>query len=219
MTDKAGKVAILGGSGLTGGPLINEALQQGYTVRALARDPASLPVTHRRLEVVTGDATQGKDIETLLQGCSAVLSALGPTGQGDKGVVPRICSTATGNLIEKMGDAEITRYILVSSAGLVLPDDKRRGVHGLYSKFITPLLSRELLKDKKREYRLLAASQLNWTIVRCPKIKQGKRLQALMINTKTLPGGKVRAAELTKFMVEQLVETKYERQGVFVASA
>jgi len=218
MTDKVGKVAILGGTGLAGGPLVNEALHQGYTVRALVRESSELPVTHRRLEIVKGDAARGEDIEELLQGCSAVLSAVGPAAQGDKNIDPQICSTATGNLIEKMGKAEITRYVLVSSAGLVLRDDRRTGVHGLYSKFITPLLYGKLLKDKKREFRLLAASQLNWTLVRCPTIKQGKRLEAIRVNRITVPGGKVRTAELAKFIVEQLEDTEFERQGVFVAS-
>ncbi len=218
MTDKLGKVAILGGTGLAGGPIINEALHQGYTVRALVRESSELQLTHRRLEVITGDAARGEDIEKLLQGCSAVLSAVGPAAQGDKDVDPQICSTATGHLIEKMSAANITRYILVSSAGLVMPADKRSGAYGLYSKFITPLLYGKLLKDKKREYRLLSASQLNWTIVRCPKIKQGKRLETLLANKITVPGGKVRTAELAQFIVAQLVESEFEREGVFVAS-
>lgn len=219
MTDESGKVAILGGSGLTGVPLINEALSQGYTIRALVRDPSSLQLVHRRLEILEGDAADGNSIEEVIKGCSAVLSAIGPRAQGDKEADPMICSTSTGHLIEKMGDAGITRYVAVSAAGLVMPADKRTSVFGLLSKFIDPLVSGELIKDKKREYRLLAASDLNWTLIRCPKIKDGKYLNEVKVNTLTVPGGKVRTAELAKFIVEQLVETEFEREGVFVASA
>lgn len=218
MSDTSGKVAILGGSGLSGLALINEALYQGYTVRALVRDPAKLSVSHRRLELVEGNADDSDAIETLVQGCSAVISTLGPTGKNKAAAKAMICSTATGHLIEKMGASDLTRYILVSAASLVMPADKRTNLFGLITKYIGPLMLGDIIKDKKREYRLLAASDLNWTLVRCPSIKEGKYLNNVKVNRRTVPGGKVRTGELARFLVEQLVNTEFDREGIFVAS-
>lgn len=218
MASETGKLAILGGSGLTGVALINEALYQGYSVRALVRDPTSINISHRRLEIIEGNADDSAAIETLLQGCAAVISALGPTGRSKSAAKAMICSTATGHLIEKMGDAGITRYILVSAASLVMPADKRTNLFGLLTKYVGSLVLGDIIKDKKREYRLLAASDLNWTLVRCPSIKEGKFTNEVKVNRLTVPGGKVRNAELARFLVEQLVNTEFEHEGVFVAS-
>ena len=219
MASESGKLAILGGSGLTGVALINEALYQGYSVRALVRDPTSLNISHRRLEIVEGNADDSEAIETLLKGCAAVISALGPTGRSKSAAKAMICSTATGHLIEKMGDIGITRYILVSAASLVMPADKRTNLFGLLTKYVGSLMLGDIIKDKKREYRLLAASDLNWTLVRCPSIKDGKFVSEVKVNRLTVPGGKVRNAELARFLVEQLISTEFEHEGVFVASA
>ncbi len=219
MSSESGKLAILGGSGLTGVALINEALYQGYSVRALVRDPSSLNISHRRLEIIAGNADDSEAIETLLQGCAAVVSALGPTGRSKSAAKAMICSTATGHLIEKMGDIGITRYILVSAASLVMPADKRTNLFGLVTKYVGSLMLGDIIKDKKREYRLLAASDLNWTLVRCPSIKEGKFINEVKVNRLTVPGGKVRNAELARFLIEQLVSTEFEHEGVFVASA
>ncbi len=219
MASESGKLAILGGSGLTGIALINEALYQGYSVRALVRDPTSINISHRRLQIIEGNADDSKAIESLLEGCAAVISALGPTGRSKSAAKAMICSTATGHLIEKMGDVGITRYILVSAASLVMPADKRTNLFGLLTKYVGSLVLGDIIKDKKREYRLLAASDLNWTLVRCPSIKDGKFINEVKVNRLTVPGGKVRNAELARFLVEQLINTEFEHEGVFVASA
>lgn len=218
MTSDSGKVAILGGSGLSGVALINEALYQGYTVRALVRDPSKLSISHRRLELVEGSAEDSEAIEKLLTGCSAVLSTLGPTGKSKSAAKAMICSTATGHLIEKMGDIGITRYVLVSAASLVMPADKRTNLFGLITKYVGSIMLGDIIKDKKREYRLLAASDLNWTLVRCPSIKDGKFQNQVKVNRLTVPGGKVKTAELARFLVDQLINTEFEREGVFVSS-
>lgn len=219
MGETKGKVALLGGSGLAGRALIKEALYQGYTLRALAREKTDIPVVHSRLEVIEGSAADGESIAELLKGCSAVISTLGPSDKGKKHRDSYICSTATGHLIEHMSAAAITRYIFLSSASLVIPGDKRTNLFGLLTKYVGPLMLRDVVRDKKREYRLVAASDLNWTMVRCSSIREGDFQQSVQAHINKVPGGRVRTAELARFLVELLADTRFEKQSVFVASS
>jgi putative NADH-flavin reductase len=49
------KLLIIGGTGGTGQELIKQALEQGHTVTALARNPEKLNIIHQNLRVIKGN--------------------------------------------------------------------------------------------------------------------------------------------------------------------
>ena len=71
------RILIVGATGGTGRRLVAQALERGYTVTALARNPLRLQVTHPRLTVVRGNVLDGASVDAAMQGQDAVLSALG----------------------------------------------------------------------------------------------------------------------------------------------
>jgi uncharacterized protein len=71
------KLLVLGATGQTGQHFVRLALTEGHTVRALARTPAKLTVTHDDLEVVQGSITDPLDLDRLLDGVDAVVAMLG----------------------------------------------------------------------------------------------------------------------------------------------
>lgn len=68
---------ILGATGGTGRALVTQALEQGHTVTAFARDPAKVRTSHPNLHVAKGDILDPASVEAALRGQDAVLSALG----------------------------------------------------------------------------------------------------------------------------------------------
>ena len=68
---------IFGATGGTGRALVEQALQQGHTVTAFARNPSSVRTTHANLRVVKGDIANYESVEAALRGQDAALSALG----------------------------------------------------------------------------------------------------------------------------------------------
>jgi putative NADH-flavin reductase len=68
---------ILGATGGTGRALVEQALEQGHTVTAFARDPSKVRITHQNLHIVKGDILDYDSVETALRGQDAALSALG----------------------------------------------------------------------------------------------------------------------------------------------
>src|SRR5205823_6693415 len=68
---------IFGATGGTGRELVEQALQNGHTVTAFARNPSNVRTTHPNLRVVKGDISNYELVEAALRGQDAALSALG----------------------------------------------------------------------------------------------------------------------------------------------
>jgi putative NADH-flavin reductase len=73
------KLLIFGASGKTGHQLVEQALAQGHTVTAFARNPAKLKLTHPNLQIAQGDMLNVESVERSVRGQDVVLSALGVT--------------------------------------------------------------------------------------------------------------------------------------------
>src|ERR1700682_5927330 len=71
------RVLIIGATGGTGRQLVAQALERGYAVPALVRDPSQLSVAHPKLTVIPGDVLDAGSVDAAIRGQEAVLSALG----------------------------------------------------------------------------------------------------------------------------------------------
>jgi len=71
------KLLVFGATGGTGRCLVQQALAQGHTVTAFAREPAKFHLVGDNLRVVRGDILQADSVEAAVAGHDAVLSALG----------------------------------------------------------------------------------------------------------------------------------------------
>ena len=72
-------IAIFGASGQTGKQLTEQALKQGYQVKALVRDPAKLAARDPNLQLIQGDLNDPVKVEETVRGTQAVLSVIGAT--------------------------------------------------------------------------------------------------------------------------------------------
>jgi putative NADH-flavin reductase len=70
-------VLVFGGTGQTGQHFVRLALEDGFRVRALARNPAKFAMTDPSLEVVLGSITDIPDLDALVAGADLVVSMLG----------------------------------------------------------------------------------------------------------------------------------------------
>jgi putative NADH-flavin reductase len=113
---------LLGGSGRTGGHIIDYALSKGHTVTALVRDPGK--VTPRAgLTVVQGTPTSRGDVNRAIGGADAVIVALNSTRRSDtpwaKPVSPpRLMADSVANATAAMAAREIRRIVVVSAFGV-----------------------------------------------------------------------------------------------------
>lgn len=86
---KSGKVLVVGATGRVGGAAVEELLDAGFEVRALARSAEKVQRLRKLgAEVAVGDVTRPPTLEPAVQGCFGVFSALGAgPGRGSTEVV------------------------------------------------------------------------------------------------------------------------------------
>lgn len=154
------RILVVGATGGTGREVVRQALERGFEVTALARDPAKLGIEHPRLEVVRGDVLQPATLEPAVRGADAVVCALGH----QRWLGPsRILSRGTGNLLRAMSAAGVPRLVCETSLG-VGDSAGRLGLY--YTLFVLPVILPFYYWDKTRQERAIAASTGEWVIVR-----------------------------------------------------
>ena len=160
------KILVLGASGGTGRHVVEQALGHGHDVVALVRDPSRFRLWNEHLKVVTGDVTDPVAVQTAVQGCDAVISALGSRGERPVSVY----SDGVANTIRAMTARGIRRLVVVSSSGvganasqLSFAARAMRSLPGL----------RPVYEDMERMEGDVMLSDLDWTIVRPAALTDG----------------------------------------------
>ena len=209
-------VALLGGTGMTGGFILQDLLTHGYKVRALARSPQKLDAMRNQITIVKGDATNPEAIKELLMGSDIIISAIGPV-KGDGLMAKTISTRTTRNIIDAMPTFSIERYIVVSGAAVTVPGDSRNVTGWLVQKSAMLALS-DTVKDKQAEYQLMAASDISWTLLRCPVISAEPFREAAIESLTSPTAFSLRAGELSRFIVDLVASGNFIRQAPFLNS-
>ncbi|MEH6515327.1 MAG: NAD(P)H-binding protein [Halioglobus sp.] len=212
-------IAILGATGMVGNYLLQEALNRGYRVRALARTPAKLDAFRDHITIIEGDALDPVVIEELLLGSDAVITAIGPV-KADTEAGRFISTRVSKNVvthIESDPASQISQYVVVSGAGVKMTGDER-DLFGWWVRALAQLGLRSVLQDKQAEYEVLAESGIAWMLVRCPLIEPEAFVGKPTVSLLSPPAFRVRAAELADFIMDQIQARAYLRQGPFLGS-
>lgn len=98
------KLLVFGGTGLTGGLIVEMALKQGHQVVVLTRDTSRFSHPNQNLEVIEGSAKSQADIEQALRDVDAAIHCLGIGGKGI-GISITAASTAAF-LLQQVGDKQ-----------------------------------------------------------------------------------------------------------------
>jgi putative NADH-flavin reductase len=205
-------IAVIGGTGKSGKYLVKELLLQGFQIKMLIRNPENFQNTNSSIEIIQGDARDYSSVLSLTENCTAVISTLGqPKGE------PPIFSDASANIIRAMIERQIKRYIVVTGLSIDIPMD-RKGLKTAQASAYMRQLFPAIITDKQKEYEVLLASPVNWTLVRVPLIEQTDQKGHLVVNMEDCPGDKISATDLANFLVDQLSDQQYVRMVPFVAS-
>ena len=208
------KIAVIGATGRTGRPLVEELVRRGHTVVALVRDPARLGDLTQRVEVVIGDSCTPADLDGLVVGVDAVVSALGPTAKESS-----LHTDTAKALVASMGRAGVQRFVGVSGAGIDVPGDDKSLSARLVSKAIQTM-GGDVVKDKLAEHDVYAASDLDWTLVRPPRLVGGEATGRVEHHAhRSTSSTKIVRADLAAFLADVVDQGSYVKQAPFVATS
>lgn len=186
-----GKIAIFGSTGFLGKVLLEKALDAGYQVRTLVRNPEKLSEFKDQVELIQGNVFQANDIEETFLGAEAVLSTVGPPQRnpGD----PAQYEQAMKDLVAALEKQDIKRLIHVGGSVHAGGENENWTV------------GRRLLRSMLR-------------LVRPPHIAKGKAFGKVSANEKNLSRTNVNVEDLADFKLAQIDSKDWIRKAPLVAT-
>jgi len=181
------------------------ALAAGQTVTALARDPARATAA-AGLTLVRGDVRDAA--------AEAVVSVLGPSRNAPDFAV----SAGTAHLLAAMRASGLRRLIVTCGAAVHDPLDKPGWLDDLIAALVKRA-ARYVYEDMVRTVALVRASDLDWTVVRGPRLTDGPaagrwRVGYVSVGT----GPSLTRADLAGCVLAQLADRTYVRQAPAVSN-
>ena len=184
------------------------ALAEGHKVKALVRDPSKLSVVHEGLTVVRGDVLDAARVEETVAGTEAVLSVLGQTKTSPKDVQTR----GTENIARAMEKHGVRRLVSLTGAGVRDPRDRPKPVDRAFG-FVLERLRPDVLRDAEGHAEVIKGSDLDWTIVRGPRLTEGARRGGYRVGYIGKESGtRISRADLADFMLRQISDDAYLRR-------
>lgn len=210
--ESTNKIAILGANGKAGKILVNEALEKGYQVKILTRNSTNTEKINENIETIIGDARNFSTIQDLLQGCSAVINAVGqPKNES------YIFSTVTKHILEAMKESKIKRYILISGGSLNVTGDQK-GIVNKIGATLFKLFLPKMMQDKYKELQIIQNSEVDWTIVRLPFVIEGNGIGSIKESLVDMPGIKIQNGDIAPFIIKQINSDRYVGKCPFISN-
>jgi putative NADH-flavin reductase len=211
------KISLFGATGPTGKYLIEDALEQGYSLSVYTRDASKLEAFKGKVEIVVGDLNNPQAMTQCIQGSAAVISALGPNSL--KVVGERPVMNGVANIISVMKSLDVKRLIQISTAAYRDPKDGFDfKAHAMVLVF--KVLARKGLDDIKATAELIAGSGLDWTLVRIPNLKDAPPNDSLSVGWygKTKLKTQLSRGNLARFLVSQISSRDFIRAAPAIAN-
>jgi len=193
------KLVVLGATGGTGLEIVRQAMERGHSATAFVRSPERLKPFRDRITIKQGDVLNSAELERVIQGHDAVLSAFGPR-------VP--ISKADANLRHRFAVALTTamlharvRRVVVESVAFLFKDSIVPPTY-LFGRLLFP----GIVADASAMERVFGKSELDWTMVRPPQLTDKPYTGKYRVREGHLPrfGFKISRADVADFMVKSV---------------
>ncbi len=207
-------IALFGGTGRTGGRVLDRALAAGMEVRLLARNPAAVGAPRDHLTVIGGDVTDPTAVEDTLSGADAVISVFGQV----KGSPPTIQTEGTRVIVKGMQRLGIRRIITLSGGGLRDPHDRPKTADQVIT-FLLKTFAAQVLADAEGHLHVLRDSDLDWTVVRGPRLTEGPSVGNYRVGWVGVgTGTQISRDDLADFILTQVDDRQFVRALPFVSA-
>ena len=191
------KLVVLGATGSTGLEIVRQAIEYGHSVTAFVRSPERLKSFRDRISVKQGNLLDAAELEPVIKGHDAVLSAFGPRvpiAKGDANLLRQFAVALT----TAMPRAGVRRVVLESVAFLF----KDAIIPPAY--LLGRLFFPGVVADASGMEKVLEKSGLDWTIARPPKLTPKPYTGKYRVREGHLPafGFSISYADVADFMIK-----------------
>jgi putative NADH-flavin reductase len=210
------RLLVLGANGPSGRRTVRQALERGLQVVALTRHPDGFPLQHERLRVIGGDATDADVIDRAVTSVDVVISVIGSAFTRQ----PVTLYSASARLVvDAMQRHGKRRLVVVTSSGVTPTRDRQdpsaldRITHPLFRR----TFGRTAYDDMERMEAVVAASTVDWTIVRPPGLTNNAGAGYATART-FITGPYCARDDLATMLLDQIEDRRYVRDVAAVTT-
>jgi len=199
------KIVVFGASRGVGLQVVKQGLEVGYTITAFVRSPEKFEIRHENLIVFKGNSMDASAVENAITGQAAVISALGPTSPP----IPHMMEISAKNIVAGMKKHGVSRLISTTGAGVRQPEDKPKLVDHFIG-FLLNLMAKDVVLDSAENVKVIQASDLEWTVVRFPRLMDGQHTGNYRVGFVSKDSGtQLSRADGADFILKELAEKKW----------
>lgn len=206
------RLGIFGASGRTGQEVLRLAGSRGWSVRALVR-PDSHGEAGPGVEVLRGSLESASDVLATVGGVDAVCCVFGPRSPQAE----PFCAPATARIISAMQSAGPRRLLCLTGAmvgelgpNLSVP---MRTMAAVFRRQYP-----ELAADAAAQERAVIGCDLEWTVVKPPRLTIGPATHRIRAGRALGVGllSHISRGDLAAFMLDEVLASQHLRERVYV---
>lgn len=207
-----GKLAIFGISGRTGRELARVASSKGWKVRGLARLPSRVDDAVGEYQIVRGNFPEPGRVAETVADSEAVCCLIGPRPP----YVDVFCADATAAIIAAMNQSGCRSLVCQTGAMIGSAPGRSRPMAWLARAFARRYP--KAARDREEQEQLVEASDLEWTIVKPPRLTDDAPRNRIRAGPNIRVGlmSRISRADLAAFILDEVLADHFVRQRVFV---
>lgn len=210
----SGTLAIFGGSGATGQRVIEQAMTEGFRVRALVRNSQTFSPPSGAVEVLEGSLLNPVDIAHTLEGCDSVCCVFGPRPSSED----IFCALATRIIVEAMERQGSSR--LICQTGAMIGDYPHNRTWPF--QLMVRMFNRSngaMAGDRAAQEKIVVESGLDWTLVKPPRLTDRPPTGGYLAGSRVKVGmlSAISRSAVAAFIVDQLTAQDHLQEAVFVS--
>jgi putative NADH-flavin reductase len=208
------RIALLGATGRAGGAVMRQCRAAGYEVQALARRPDAIANTDEGVTTTAGDVRDLSAVSQVISGAEAVVSAIGGTKPTNLAVLDQ----GTAAILTAMSQHGVRRLIVIQ--GFHLPWSGDPGNFGQQAmNTLLRVWKRQLHPDTYRMAHRLRGSELDWTLIRMPRLTAGPPDNHYQIGSLALgPWSRVTKGQVAHFTLDCIATGEYVHAAPMIAA-
>ena len=200
-------VFLLGATGRTGRLVVEQALSRGHAVTAVVRAQAALP-SQVGLSTIFADPLRADLLTPALANHDAVISCLGQNSQRDA----HLLRDAASVILDAMTCTGVRRCLMVSQ-GLLFPS--RNPII-----FLLRLILARHVADSIAMERVVSVSDVDWTIVRPPRLLEGGAPRGYRIEVGVQPSRpwSMQRVDFAAYLLDEMENRKHVKTIIGITS-
>lgn len=199
------KILLFGATGRVGKSIVTKSLKKGHQVIAFIRNKSKLTIQDQNLSIQEGDIYDNDVIKKLEPiDFDVIINAIG----ADPLKPSTIFSDTTKLILSFLSGESNKRYIAIT--GIAQMDKTLFGKITIEILKLTPV--KNAIADHQNAYNQVSQSNINWTLIGCPYIKDGSEKGNFQTSSRFSGGFKtIHPDDVASAIVEEIDKEDFQK--------